>query len=94
MTAVEIVSYFDSKESDDSNSRLLMSELNHFRSHLIKMAFHGECKAFITSETLQKVFSILWTNAIVFTPNQIVYYKEFTFLRVNNTNIRILLLYT
>jgi hypothetical protein len=46
------------------------------------MAFHGECKHFIASDTVQKVLSILWTSAIVFSPNRILYYKNFNFLQV------------
>jgi len=82
--AIEIVTYFDSKQTDDLNNQLLLFELNHFKCHLIEMALTGECKDFIASDTPQKLFSIFWTNAIVFSPQQIIYYKEFTFFNSND----------
>jgi len=90
--AIEIVTYFDSKQTDDLNNQLLLFELNHFKCHVIEMALTGECKDFIASDTPQKLFSIFWTNAIVFSPQQIIYYKEFTFFQVILilTEIRIL----
>ena len=81
-TAIEIVTYFDSKEADDLNNQLLLFQLNYFKCHLIEMALTGDCKAFIASNTLQKLFFVLWANAVLFSPQQIIYYKEFTFFQV------------
>ena len=62
---------------------LLSTELNYFRSHLIKISLNGKCKHFIASDIVQEVMENIWTNSFIFEPNQIIFYKKFTFLQVN-----------
>jgi hypothetical protein len=81
-TAIEILANFDLKENDDLNIHLLLSRLNCFKCRLIDLAFHGDCKRFIASDTVQKVFSLLMTSAIVFSPNRILFFKSFSYFQV------------
>ncbi len=81
-TAIEILDLYDIKEDDESNDYLLLSELNYFNCHLLRIAYNGGCKRFISTDTVQRVIYNIWTSSIIFSPDKILSFKKFTISKV------------
>ena len=82
-TAIEILNLYDIKEDDESNDYLLLSELNYFNCHLLRIAYNGCCKRFISTDTVQRVIYNIWTSSIIFSPDKILSFKKFTTSKVS-----------
>jgi len=67
---VKLVELFDQEEDDNLNDNLFLTEIEFFGIHLIKLAMIGECKKFIATETVQRVITFLWDNAVIFSPDK------------------------
>ena len=61
---------FDQEEDDNLNDNLLLTEIDFFGIHLVKLAMIGDCEKFIATETVQRVISDLWNNAVIFSPDK------------------------
>ena len=48
----------------------MLTEIDFFGVHLVKLAMIGDCQKFIASETVQRVISDLWNNAVIFSPDK------------------------
>ncbi len=72
--AIKIVDLFDRKEEDNLNDNLLLSEIQNFGCHVLKLAFNGHCKKFIATRSVQQVLHEIWKNGVIFSPDQILVY--------------------
>ena len=68
--AVKLLEIFDQEEDDNLNDNLLLTEIEFFGKHLVRLAMIGECQKFIATETVQRVISDLWNNAVIFSPEK------------------------
>ncbi len=48
----------------------MLTEIDFFGLHLIKLAIIGKCEKFIATEAVQRVISYLWENAVIFSPDK------------------------
>ena len=48
----------------------MLTEIDFFGVHLVKLAMIGDCQKFIASETVQRVISDLWNNAVIFSADK------------------------
>ena len=78
--AVKLLELFDQEEDDNLEDNLLLTEIDFFGMHLVKLAMIGNCKKFIATETVQRVISDLWNNAVIFSPHK----RLFTDIHTNN----------
>ena len=68
--SVKLLELFDREVDDNLNDNLLLTRMDFFGVHLVKLAMIGDCQKFIATETVQRVISDLWNNAVIFSPNK------------------------
>lgn len=56
------------------NDNVLLSEIDYFNCHILKLAYNGDCKKFIATQSVQKVLKEIWANSIIFSPDQLIFY--------------------
>ena len=61
---------FDQEEDDNLNDNHFPTEIEFFGINLIKLAIIGKCEKFIATETVQRVITFLWDNAVIFSPDK------------------------
>ena len=62
--AIQITEYFDLKEDDEYNMKLLNDfEINDFGCVLMYLAYKGKCRKFVSSLTVYKTFRLMWISS-------------------------------
>ena len=80
--SIELLKKYDGHKEISTHHFLLSTDLAYFKSHLIKIGLNGKCKNFIATDLVQKCLQTIWKSSIIFEPNQILFYKEFTSFQV------------
>jgi len=61
--AIQITEYFDLKEDDEYNMKLLhIIKIKDFGCELMHLAYKGKCRKFVSSLTVYKTFRRMWVS--------------------------------
>ena len=62
--AIQILEYFDLKEDDEYNMKLLYDlKIKDFGYDLMYLAYKGKCRKFVSSLTVYKTIRLMWISS-------------------------------
>jgi len=62
--AIQILEYFDLKEDDEYNMKLLYDfEIKYLKCKLMYLAYKGKCRKFVSSLTVYKTIRLMWISS-------------------------------